>query len=207
MTTNNKKYVIKGGFDKNKSDNTNGQTEKIKSIEGYECIGPCYPPNTFFYNPSNLQLVMNPYPSCPIKEKKIINPDGSVLKKISAKCKEEDINKGHLYFDVFSDSTQIATTPYNFLTDIYNLTNITDVVRFLSNDFDVLPIYSKRRLLDAIYSAYYRYVEFPKLLFAKKLLFVLENIYKITNLDEDKIILKLNNLNLTETGDLYNFFY
>lgn len=197
MNNTKKKYYI----DENYSNN------KIKSIEGYDCIGPCYPPNTFFYNPSNLGLIINPYPSCPIKEKKIINDDNTIQKKMSAKCKEEDINKGHTYFDIFSDTTQIATTPYNFLSEIYNLSNLFDIVHFLSNDFDILPIYTKRRLLEAIYSTYYKYIEFPKLLFAKKILVVLENIYKIKDLNTDKILIKLNNKELIKSADLYSFFY
>lgn len=188
------------------TDNSNN-TNKIKSIEGYECIGPCYPPNTYFYNPSNLALISNPYPSCPIKEQLITNPDGSVYQKLSAKCNEEDINKGETYFDIFSDNVQIATSSSNFLSDIYNLSNITDTVRFLTNEFDNLPIYSQRRILNAIFSTYYKYIEFPKLLFAKKLLFILKNIYKITNLNEDKIIHKLNNVKSLNIDDLYTHFY
>ena len=191
----------------NSNNSNNSNTNKIKSIEGYECIGPCYPPNTYFYNPSNLALISNPYPSCPIKEQLITNPDGSVYQKLSAKCNEEDINKGETYFDIFSDNVQIATSSSNFLSDIYNLSNIADTVRFLTNEFDNLPIYSQRRLLNAVYLTYYKYIEFPKSLFAKKLLFILKNIYKITNLNEDKIIHKLNNVKSLNTDDLYTHFY
>lgn len=200
---NNKKtYTISNG-----SNNPNHNINKIKSIEGYECIGPCYPPNTYFYNPSNLALISNPYPSCPIKEQKIINPDGSEHKKLSAECNEEDINKGEIYFDIFSDNIQIAMSSSDFLSEIYNLLTITDTVRFMTNEFDNLPIYSQRRILEAIYSTYYKYIEFPKLLFVKKLLYILKNIYKITNLNEDKIIHKLNNIQPTNTQNLYTHFY
>ena len=202
---NNKKtHII---TDNSNNSNNSNNTNKIKSIEGYECIGHCYPPNTYFYNPSNLALISNPYPSCPIKEQLITNPDGSVYQKLSAKCNEEDINKGEIYFDIFSDNVQIATSSSNFLSDIYNLSNIADTVRFLTNEFDNLPIYSQRRILNAVYSTYYKYIEFPKLLFAKKLLFILKNIYKITNLNEDKIIHKLNNVKSANTDDLYTHFY
>lgn len=180
---------------------------KIKSTDGYECIGPCYPPDTFFYNPLNLGLFKNPYPSCPIREQKISNSDGSTYKKYSAECYKDDINSGYLYFDIFSDNIQIATNSDNFLSEIYYLNNISDIVRFISNEFDILPIYTQRRLLEAIYSTYYNYVEFPKLLFAKKLLFVLKNIYKIDYLNENKIMSKLNNLESTNKQNLYSFFY
>lgn len=199
---NKKKYAIT-----NNSTNNDINTNKIKSIEGHECIGPCYPANTYYYNSSNLALISNPYPSCPIKEQQIVNPDGSMYKKLSAECDEKDINKGELYFDIFNDNIQIATSPSNFLSEIYGLSSITDIVRFLTNELDNLPIYSQRRLLEAIYSAYYKYIEFPKLLFVKKLLYILKNIYKITNINEDKIIHKLNNIELTDTGNLYTYFY
>ena len=199
---NEKKYVISNNYTNNNID-----INKIKSIEGYECIGPCYPANTYYYNPSNLALISNSYPSCPIKEQQIVNPDGSMYKKLSAECDEKDIGKGKLYFDIFDDNIQIATSSSNFLSEIYSLSTITDIVRFLTNDFDNLPIYSQRRLLEAIYSAYYKYIEFPKLLFVKKLLYILKNIYEITNLNEDKIIHKLNNIEQTDTGNLYTYFY
>lgn len=209
-----KKYTINDNTtnktNKTNTNITNTKNKNAKSIDGYECIGPCHPPNTFYYNPSNLGLIINPYPSCPIKEQKITNSDGSVYKKISAQCGEEDINKGNLYFDIFSDNVQIATNSDNFLAEIYNLNNISDVVRFLSNDFDILPIYTQRRLLEAIYFTYYKFVEFPKLLFAKKLLFVLENIYEITNLNPDKIVFVLNEQKISNQNnltDFYNLFY
>lgn len=142
------------------------------------------------------------------------------LPKKSDKCFKEDINKGELYFDVFSDYIQIATSSFDFLSQIYNLNNISDIVHFLSYTIDTLPIYSQRRLLGAIYDVYYKYIEFPKLLFCKKLLFVLTDVYKISGLDENKIKTKLDNINNTNNTntnntntnninfkDLYDIFY
>lgn len=194
-------------YNNNKNDNNDNinKTDKIFSKEGFECIGPCYPPNTFYYNPINLSLIKNPYPSCPIKERTIKNNDGTTYKKYSGECNEDDINKQNKYFDIFSDYIQIATNSKNFLSDIYNLNNISDIIHFISNEYDNIPIYSQRRLLNAIFYTYYNYIEFPKLLFVKKLLIVLKNIYKITNLNEDKIFEKLNNS--TNTEDLYSLFY
>lgn len=204
---NNKKYTINNNSDPNPNPNPNPNKKKIKSIEGYECIGPCYPPNTYYYNPSNLGIIKNPYPSCPIKQREIIDPDGFTYKKYSAECDEKDINNGELYFDFFSDNIQIATSSSNFLSEIYNLSNISDTVRFLTNEFDNLPIYTQRRLLEAIYSTYYKYNEFPKLLFVEKLLFILKNIYRITNLSKDKIMHKLNEIEFVNSEDLYTHFY
>lgn len=189
----------------NNPKNTKG--DKIKSVEGYECIGPCYPANTYYYNPLTLSLISTPFPSCPIKEKIVIGSDGNKHKKKFDKCYDEDINKGNLYFDIFSDYVQVSTTAENFLFEIYNLKNISDIVHFLSNTINTLPIYSQRRLLEAIYNVYYKFVEFPKLLFCKKLLLVLKNIYLLNDLDENKILTKLNKVEQNNQSDLYGFFY
>lgn len=206
MTNNKKKYTIRNS----KSIDEFEKNEKIKSVEGYDCIGPCYPANTFYYNPTNLALIKTPYPSCPIKPQSVVNPDGnkSVLELVSSKCDDENVGKGNLYFDIFSEHVQISTSSYNFLSEIYNLSTITDIVHFMTSSLDTLPIYSQRRVLKAIYEVYYKYVEFPKNLFAKKLLFILKNIYKINNLDENEILLKLNNVNnyKENINDLYKFF-
>jgi hypothetical protein len=189
------------------NNNLNTKENKVKSVEGYECIGPCYSGNTYYYNPLTLSLISTPFPSCPIKEKSVIGSDGNIHKKNFDKCYEEDINKGNLYFDIFSDYVQVSTSSENFLSEIYNLNNISDIVHFLSNAIDALPIYSQRRLLGAIFNVYYKFIEFPKLLFCKKLLFVLKNIYKINDLDENKILTKLNKIEQNNLGDLYSFFY
>lgn len=190
---------------KSYSINNNSTNGKIKSIEGYDCVGPCYPANTYYYNPLDLSVISNNFASCPINPIDTVYLNNKIIKKKSDRCNDADVNKGNLYFDIFSDYIQIATSPSNFLSQIYNLNNLTDIVHFLSNSIDTLPIYSQRRLLKAIYNVYYKYVEFPKLLFCKKLLFVLKNIYNIKNLDENEIKLKLNNFDTEK--DLYDIFY
>jgi len=192
----NKTYIVNNNFKKN----------KIKTVEGYDCIGPCYPSNTYYYNPLDLSLISTPFPSCPIKPVNIVGDDGNIHKKKFDKCFDEDINKGKLYFDIFSDYIQISSSSDDFLSEIYNLNNIADIVYFLSNSIDILPIYSQRRLLGAIFNVYYKFIEFPKLLFCKKLLFILKNIYKLFNLNEDKIQIKLNNLKSNNYEDLYSLF-
>lgn len=193
-SSNNEKHII------------NKDVNKIKSIEGYDCIGPCYPPNTIYYNPLNLTITLSEFPSCPIKEKVVLNSDGKKNKIYSDRCYDKDINKGHMYFDIFSDYIQISTTSEKFLAEIYNLNNISDIVYFMSNSIDTLPIYSQRRILKAIFEVYYKYAEFPKNLFSKKILFVLKNIYKINNLDENKILKKLNNSSENKITDIYDYF-
>lgn len=183
---------------------------QIKSVDGFNCIGPCYPPNTIYYNPLSFTPIKAIYPSCPIKKTTITNENNQKEIIFSDKCYEKDIGEGHIYFDIFNDSVQIANTPDIFLKQIYSIKNMYDVVVFLNSSIDNIPIYSQRRLLMAIYEVYYKYVEFPKQLFLKKIIRVLKQIYKITQeLDEKKVGLELDKLdkldNLSKSNDIYAF--
>lgn len=181
--------------------------EEIISVNGLNCIGPCYPPDTIYYNPLNLVPIRVPsLPSCPTKKYEV-DIEGETNTLYYDICHPEDINKGYLTFDVFNDVVQIANTPNNFLKQIYSISNISDLVHFLSNSFDTLPIYSQRRLGKVIFEVYWKYVEFPKSLFIKKLINILIRIYKIdiSKLsDEKKIIKELDRIN-ENSLDMYNY--
>lgn len=179
--------------------------KQIKSIKGYDCIGPCYPANTVFYNPLTLIGIKSKLPSCPIKKREI-NFDNNKKKIIYADiCNPNDVNNEYLTFDIFIDSIKLASNDDIFLNQIYDIKNISDVVYFLSNSIDTFPIYSQRRILNAIFNIYYKYVEFPKKLFSTKLLFILENIYKINNLN-DKNMISIIDLIDNNSLNLYKYF-
>lgn len=178
---------------------------QIKSINGFNCIGPCYPPNTIYYNPYTLTPIKSEFPSCPIKKRHIDLENGKKNFIYADKCNDNDVNKGYITFDVFSDVVQICTTSIDFLKQIYGINNIVDVVHLLSNTIDTLPIYTQRRLLKAIFEVYYKYIEFPKILFSKKILNVLNNIYKLDKLNEKKIIDDLEKI-YNNSFDLFKYF-
>ena len=188
-----------------KQDNNNNNIQ-IKSLNGYECIGPCYPPNVVFYNPITLTGIKASYSSCPIKIQKVIDNNKKEKKILADKCNIENVDKNYNSFDIFTDSFKIVPNDYMFLKQIYNISDINDVVNFMSNSMDVLPIYSQRRLLKSIFITYYKYIEFPKKIFIQKLMFILENIYKIKKIDENKIYEDLENI-INNSLDLYLFFY
>ena len=173
--------------------------KNITSLNGFPCIGPCYPANVPYYNPSTLTPIKSNLSTCPIKKSNSLFYDA---------CDSKDINKDYLTFDIFNIN-KIAVTSNNFLKDIYNINNISELIHFLINEFDVLPIYSQKRLLEAIFEVYYKYIEFPKILFSKKLLNVLDKIYKLNEiyikLDEKKIIKELDKININ-SYNFYNYF-
>lgn len=178
--------------------------KNIKSKDGYDCIGPCYPSNTIYYNPLTLTPAKSPFPSCPINKTEIIK-SGEKVYIFSDKCNILDVNDEYLYFDIFDDSVQIANSSDNFLKQIYNINNIADVIYYLNNSIDELPIYSQKRILKAMFEVYYKYVEFPKLFFSNRILKILNEIYfiddKITN---KQIMADLDKIN-SDSLEIYNY--
>ena len=192
--------------DKNKDTNDKNQNKLIKSIDGYNCIGPCYPANTIYYNPISLTPIKSTFPTCPIK-KTISSQDSGEKKIIYAKeCKKSDITDEYKYFDIFDDSVQIANSSDNFLKQIYEINNIQEVIYFLNNSIDVLPIYTQKRILKAIHEVYYKYIEFPKLFFADKILKILNEVYKINlKITSNELIKDLDIIN-SNSYEIYKFF-
>jgi len=200
---NKKKSILNKNIDIDTETNNNTQ---IKSISGYNCIGPCYPPNTIYYNPMTLTFIKSDFPSCPIKKKEILLDNGNKTTIYADKCYTVDINKGYIYFDIFDDSVKIANSANLFLVQIYNINNISDVIFFLNNSIDILPLYSQRRILKAIFEVYYKYIEFPKIFFSKKISTILKKIYKIkNNFNDDEMISDLNIIS-SKSIDIYKFF-
>jgi hypothetical protein len=175
-----------------KNDNNNDTKKKLKekniiSSNNYRCVGPCYPPGVNYYNPFNLIPIISDFPSCPVDPK---GKKGIIFDK----CNVNDIDENYQNFDIFKDIINIASTPNLFLKQIYHIYNISDIVYFLNDTVDILPIYTQRRVLKAIFETYYKYVEFPKLLFISKLKNVLEKIYNIKNLNPQKTLSILDNI-------------
>lgn len=178
-----------------------------KSLNGYNCIGPCYPPNTIYYNPSSLIAIKSKYPTCPVNEK-IKNSDGEYEVIYADKCDPQNISEDYTDYDIFDYYFQIVLTSDDFLKQIYKLNNIIDVIYFISDSIDVLAVYSQKRIIKAIYEVYYKYIEFPKKLFSDKIYKILITIYKINKkITSNDILNELNNLKLIENNDQDIFIY
>lgn len=192
---------------KNNKYNLNNEhnLNNIKSENNYDCIGPCYPANVIYYNPTTLTPIKSIFPTCPIN-KKVIDDSGNKKYIYADKCKITDINDDYLYFDIFDDSVQIANSSNNFLKQIYNINNIADVIYFFDNIIDEIPIYSQKRILKAIYEVYYKFVEFPKLFFSDRILKILKEIYQIKKkISNNEILTDLDNV-YSKSSEFYNYF-
>jgi hypothetical protein len=169
-----------------------------KSVNNNKCIGPCYPSNTVFYHPIYLTPQINDYISCPIF--KSIDKTG---KKIDVdECNKDDLTKNYKDFNIFDDLVQIANTPEIFLEQIYNIVSLQDVITFLNNSIDEMPIYSQKRVLECIFSSFIIDNNFPKELFFEKIQHVLKKIYNI-DISVEKIQKKISSKKNIENIFLY----
>jgi len=119
------------------------------SINNFNCIGPCYPPNTIFYNPITLNAAVSNVDSlCPIQSKEQFDI-----------CNINDVSPDFKKFDIFEDIIQIGSTNELFLKQLYKIYNYTDAINFFNDDIDNLPIYSQKRILNSIYYSYKNSIE------------------------------------------------
>ena len=78
-----------------------------KSINGHDCIGPCYKKNTLYYHPITLYpIIDNDYNTCPIKRMYDIKKNKTIYQDIclfpqenAKKIDEENIVISNMIFD------------------------------------------------------------------------------------------------------------
>lgn len=179
--------------------NNNKDFKQIKTVNGQNCIGPCYPPQTAFYNPLYMTGLIFDYPACPIQS---VTIDGH--QKDADRCEEPDQNFSQLQYDMFDNSVQIVKNDDMFLSQIYQIDDIHQMLDFIDTTLEQLPIYSQRRLLRAIYYVYHKFPEFPMNNFVDKLCVVMDKIYnlKISSQDLSKRLKKL-----PEDANFYEFLH
>ncbi len=173
------------------------------SQRGLTCIGPCYPPNTVFYHPLYFRVLEsadNEY-VCPIERNEI---EGEV--DIVDKCEPGNNTYNPKTFDIFEDVVQIANTPKLFLKQIYGITNIEECIKYLNDDFDANPVYSQKRIVNAIIQTWIKNPNFPLQLISYKVKYILEKIYKI-DVKIEKISKKISDINDKQNyTDIFDYF-
>ena len=169
-----------------------------------DCIGPCFPKNTYIYNPISLKFdKFNNKNMCAIKP---IN-NGSEI--INFKECNYDKNKNIIDYDIFDHnifSLQIARNDNYFLKEIYNLNNINDIYYFIENDIDNLPVLTQKRILNCVFNIYINDNNFPNVIFInaiKKILFIFYNI----NIDNDKVYNNIIKNKKLLSNDIFMFIY
>ena len=170
---------------------TNNNSNQIITKNGYKCLGPCMEANKLFYHPITFQAIITKYPVCPIYDRNKHDPKNKDEVLIYDKCNIEDNNKiNYKKYNIFDDNIYFCNSKNDFLVEVYNIKNIIDIINFFNDNFNELPIYTQKRLLNYIYDVYISYNDFPFELFSDKLIDVFNKIYKI-KLNNNKIIKKI----------------
>jgi len=172
-----------------------------KSINGHQCIGPCYPPNTLFYHPIYLKAIIDDKePFCPVF--KSYNEKDKQYEYVD-QCKAENVTPNYEKFELFEDIFQFATNDQNFLSQIYDINNINGASEYLEESIELLPVYSQKRILNCIYSIWAGNKNFPIELFANKLKYVLKS---ITNIDISIDKIKNKIIDSKKYNNIFDYF-
>ena len=172
-----------------------------------DCIGPCYPKNNFIYNPITFQLKKSDESNCPIKPYNDSNNEKINFKECNYKG-----DKDYLYFDVLNNNNPYLIISKNddyFLKEIYNLNDLNQVYDFINNELNNLPIYSQKRIINAIFNTYIRDDLFPNNFYVNYIKNILLSIYQI-KLSSEKIlknIIKIKNQDVIDIEDIFQFLF
>lgn len=119
-----------------------------KSIDGSQCIGPCYKSREIILHPVTLEWITDKHNSfCPINE----NDDGEVTKEC-AKITSNDV-KSSKDFDFEMLLPFVDLTPQRFLKLYYNIYSIDDAFLWL-NEHEYLALDTRIRVINNTISAY-----------------------------------------------------
>lgn len=174
------------------------EKNKLKKLENNLCVGPCYPANYLYYNPINFEPVNNKYPSCPTKL--ITDPETNDIIS-SVKC--DNVSKNYNEHNIFDETIFFCSNNNDFLSDIYEISDLKESVNFLNDEIDRLPYYSQKRVLNSIFLVYGKYNEFPIKIFGDKVNNIIKGIYKIEIKPE---LLYKKIINLKNTNDIKDIF-
>lgn len=161
-----------------------------KSKNNFQCIGPCYQPNTSIVHPLTLEYVTDKYyPFCPVKEWEYVDKDsGNTVTRTTDVCYHPTESKD-LSGKEFEMNMLVPSIDFNdeqFLKIFYNIYSFEDAISWIDNKKFTSPLLTRLRIMNSAWSAYgadlniidHRVVEFYIELAKKKWM---ADIYKYLN--------------------------
>jgi len=154
---------------------------KIKypmSINGTQCIGPCYKPGKVVLHPVTLNWISNKHdPFCPINQ----NEDNETAQQC-AKITSNDSKTQTENFDYETLLPFIDLTPQRFLKLYYSIYSLDETFSWLS-EHTYLPLDTKIRVMDNSMAAYGKNLDITNMLLINFLIEIINtkwnnNIYK-----------------------------
>lgn len=140
-----------------------------KSKNNYQCIGPCYPPDTMVIHPTQLDFVTEgPLPFCPIEA--IFYEDqktGEKKQKSTDTCynptEKDNIEKSQLELNILTP--QVDFNSEQFLKIYYKIFSFDEAIDWIDNNQHT-PIGTKIRIINCAIEAYSGTIELFDLRFS-----------------------------------------
>ena len=142
-----------------------------KSKKNIQCIGPCYPPNYLYIDPFTFKDIYENDYTCPFgycKDDEECDIDI---------CDEKQCTDNYLNFNINDTYFYIASTNELFL-EIFNITKYTDIILFIENEYDSLPLYTQKRIINTIFNVYKNNNKLLSTFYIKSVLNIYNNLYK-----------------------------
>jgi len=171
-----------------------------KSVNGYQCVGPCYKKNNKIIHPIYFNVVQNEKQDfCPTNEWIFKHKSGNLQRFYTDKCNNNNdiINNNDLLFP-YTNFDELV-----FLDSFYDINNFGQTLEWIENNKN-LSINSKQRIFDLSLKAFRnkfdifnfndtRLVDFLIELIKKKFLHIFSmEFFKYIMIEKDDVILQQN---------------
>ena len=183
--------------------------EYPKSINGRQCIGPCYNSNTTIIHPTTFDYTTPAIdkPFCPVKDyydedKKLQNIDICIKESDNIKKTNNDI-----YIDISLPIFDFSCK--YFLATYYNIRSFHDCIKYINNN-NHLPYLTQKRVINCAVKSYFDEIDLTydltKMILHITLKNWCEDVYINTNnfIEIKKHKIKLGKKNTTHLTDLKN---
>ena len=165
-----------------------------KSINGNQCIGPCYEAKTLIIHPISLELVTDTNNFCPINSRLEKNHDARLVDRCNNPTENKNIESKELELSMLNPYIDFSSI--RFLSVYYNIYTFEDALQWLENNIKS-PLETKIRIIRNALFAFgsniemvdHRLVDFFIILIKKKYINkIYNNVYEYIGIVKNNIV-------------------
>lgn len=132
-----------------------------KSRNNFQCIGPCYQPNTWIVHPLTLEYITdNINPFCPVKQWDYIDETGKKIPRVTDVCyhptESKDLSGKEFEMNILTPN--IDFNYEQFLKIFYNIHSFEDAIDWIDSKKNNSSLLTRMRIMDCAWHAYGRNV-------------------------------------------------